>query len=142
MTIFEQALALSSSQEREAYLREACAGDAALLERLHGLLRAHYLSGQFLEHRKSSPVVGLSGPPFPGAEPQSDCTGEEGLVPPNPSAEAGNTGPEVPPRSDATRFSNRSVKAAVVWFIWPNRRNRCVAEWRSRSSNRAWIPAR
>ena len=38
--IFEQALDLASLQERAAFLKGACGADAALLERLLGLLRA------------------------------------------------------------------------------------------------------
>jgi serine/threonine protein kinase len=79
VTIFEQALALGSPQEREAYLREACAGDAAMLERLHGLLLAHGLAGGFLEHQRPPPAAGQpnepsldstpgSNPPLPGKE--------------------------------------------------------------------------
>jgi serine/threonine protein kinase len=47
-TIFEQALEIGSKDAREAFLRMACCGDAALLERLQGLLRAHDRAGRFL----------------------------------------------------------------------------------------------
>ena len=48
-TIFERALALREAGEREAYLREACAGDEPMFERLQALIRAHDLAGKFLE---------------------------------------------------------------------------------------------
>jgi serine/threonine protein kinase/Flp pilus assembly protein TadD len=105
--IFEQALAISSPQERDAYLREACARDAAMLERLQGLLRAHDLAGQFLEHRTRRAVEGQSGSPLPDSplgpnpplsaiKPAVDRMSENGPVAPIPSPEAGDTGPEVP----------------------------------------------
>ena len=50
--IFEQALGLGSAESREDFLRQACGGDAALLERLQGLLRAHDRAGRFLEHAR------------------------------------------------------------------------------------------
>ena len=49
-TIFEHALGIRSPRAREAYLRDACAGDHPMLERLQGLLRAHDRAGRFLEH--------------------------------------------------------------------------------------------
>jgi hypothetical protein len=58
-TIFEHALGIRSPPAREAYLRDACVGDAALLERLQGLLGAHDRAGRFLEH--AQPAVEASG---------------------------------------------------------------------------------
>jgi serine/threonine protein kinase/tetratricopeptide (TPR) repeat protein len=55
--LFEQALRLDSAEARAAYLREACGEDAALHERLLGLLRAHDRAGQFLEHKPPEPGV-------------------------------------------------------------------------------------
>jgi WD40 repeat protein/serine/threonine protein kinase len=43
--IFEEALALTSAEARGAYLREACAGDAALRGRVEELLAAHQDAG-------------------------------------------------------------------------------------------------
>ena len=51
-TLFEQALGLASTEAREAYLREACGADDAMLTRLHGLLGAHDRAGKFLEHKE------------------------------------------------------------------------------------------
>ena len=58
-TIFEQALGLDSADSREAFIREACGKDAAMLERLQGLLRAHDRAGRFLEHTR--PGAGAAG---------------------------------------------------------------------------------
>jgi serine/threonine protein kinase len=58
-TIFEHALGISSPLAREAYLRDACVGDAALLERLQGLLGALDRAGRFLEH--AQPAAGAPG---------------------------------------------------------------------------------
>ena len=46
--IFEQALDLGSTQERVAFLKGACGADAAMLERLMGLLRASEGADGFL----------------------------------------------------------------------------------------------
>src|SRR5262245_38429944 len=46
--IFEQALDLDSPQERMAFIKGACGADAAMLERLLGLLRASEGSSAFL----------------------------------------------------------------------------------------------
>src|SRR6185369_5501170 len=51
-TIFEQAVGLDSADSREAFIREACGKDAAMLERLRGLLRAHDRAGRFLDHKR------------------------------------------------------------------------------------------
>ena len=47
--IFEQALGIKETEAREEYLRSACEGDLALLERLQRLLGAHDRAGKFLE---------------------------------------------------------------------------------------------
>src|SRR6266487_1082701 len=49
-TIFEQALGIGTSPAREEFLRGACEGNEAMLQRLQGLLRAHDRGGRFLEH--------------------------------------------------------------------------------------------
>jgi eukaryotic-like serine/threonine-protein kinase len=46
--IFEAAAKLPAS-ERSAYLQSACAGDAALLARIEGLLKAHDAAGNFMQ---------------------------------------------------------------------------------------------
>ena len=50
-TIFKAAIKLDSPGERSAHFKEACAGDADLLARVEGLLKAHEEQGQdgFLE---------------------------------------------------------------------------------------------
>ncbi len=60
-TIFEQALGIESPQAREEFLRHACAEDAAMFERLKGLLRAHDRAGKFADPIRPdcvSPLVG------------------------------------------------------------------------------------
>src|SRR5438045_411775 len=56
-TIFTDALAKSSAQERSAFLDRACAGDAGLRARVDVLLSAHEEAGGFLE----SPPAGVVG---------------------------------------------------------------------------------
>jgi WD40 repeat protein/serine/threonine protein kinase len=104
VTIFEQVLAISSPEEREAYLREACAGDAAMLERLHGLLRAHDLSGRFLEHSGPEPVPSDPAPastsdppasPVAARPPPLDPQGV-GPIAPEPAAKPEINEPGIP----------------------------------------------
>src|SRR5262245_34237333 len=55
-TIFLVALEKDSSAERDAYLNEACSGDASLRQRLDALLRSHDEAGAFLEKPAITPV--------------------------------------------------------------------------------------
>jgi serine/threonine protein kinase/tetratricopeptide (TPR) repeat protein len=48
VTIFGQALECASTEEREAFLEQACCGDATLRAKVHELLRAHANAGDFL----------------------------------------------------------------------------------------------
>jgi WD40 repeat protein/tRNA A-37 threonylcarbamoyl transferase component Bud32 len=48
-TVFLAALEIVDSAQRRAYLDDACAGDAALRERVEALLRAHEREGKFLD---------------------------------------------------------------------------------------------
>jgi len=57
-TIFEQALEIGSQQAREEFLRNACSGNDAMLQRLQGLLGAHDRAGKFLEHDRPVPPSG------------------------------------------------------------------------------------
>jgi serine/threonine protein kinase len=118
VTIFEQALAIREPGEREAYLRGACAGDAAMLERLQGLLRAHDLAGGFLEHKPhpaeaGRPEVTTPGPAqgprlsLPATEPDPariargelyQQTGKGGPAAPEPARPAGVLDPQTPQR--------------------------------------------
>src|SRR5262245_30554699 len=47
-TIFMAAVEKSMPEQRAAFLDEACAGDAALRERIEALLRSHEEAGSFL----------------------------------------------------------------------------------------------
>jgi tRNA A-37 threonylcarbamoyl transferase component Bud32 len=59
--VFAAALAKPSTEERAAYLDEACAGDDALRERVEALLRAHGDAGSFLEKPADAPTLGPDG---------------------------------------------------------------------------------
>src|SRR5689334_3993386 len=54
-TLFEQALRLRTPSEQESYVRESCANDAPMRDRLLGLLAAHDRAGMFLEHQHLDP---------------------------------------------------------------------------------------
>src|SRR5262245_19630069 len=84
-TIFERALEIDSLEARAAYLRESCAEDAALLERLEGLLRAHDRAGRFLEHKEPPGEAGRGVPAEPlgtraPSEKPGDCIGRYKLL--------------------------------------------------------------
>jgi len=66
--IFEAAIEITDTAQREAFLNEACAGDAALRERLDALLASHGKASQFL----SVPAVDQIQPP--GDEASSQTT--------------------------------------------------------------------
>ena len=61
-TLFEQALRLPTSAERESFLMESCANDTAMRDRLLGLLGAHNRAGKFLEHQEPRPSSKESRP--------------------------------------------------------------------------------
>ncbi len=65
--IFLAALERDSAEERRAYLDTACAGDAALRERIEALLHAHAAAGSFLEK-----------PPEPPAPPKGEAAAATG----------------------------------------------------------------
>src|ERR1043166_4863369 len=78
--IFEQALGIESWQGREDFLRSACADDAAMLQRLQGLLRAHDRAGRFLEYDRladeSLPAMAGAGATVGSALPLSEKPGD------------------------------------------------------------------
>src|SRR5689334_15369954 len=63
--IFDQALDLESPQERVAFLKGACGGDAAMLERSLGLLRASEGASAFLPEKPKA--GGTDKPGIPDA---------------------------------------------------------------------------
>src|SRR5688500_7436870 len=69
-TIFHEAQAKPAA-ERAAYLDQACAGDAALRERVEALLRAHDDPGSFLAGSPVDRLAATVGQPArpPGAVP-------------------------------------------------------------------------
>jgi len=61
-SIFNAALAIAEAGERQAYVREACRGDAALLARIEALLKIHASEQSFLEQAASSLQLTLDAP--------------------------------------------------------------------------------
>ena len=84
-TIFEQALGMDSPGGREAFVREACAGNESMFERLQALLGAHDRAGKFLEHRPpdarqpqpDAPVAALLSNTIPILLPGTEKIGEQ-----------------------------------------------------------------
>src|SRR5262249_43028137 len=60
--IFSAALAKSSAEERSAFLDDACAGDAALRQRVEALLKAHREASGFLQEPVLLPIAAESLP--------------------------------------------------------------------------------
>jgi hypothetical protein len=54
-SIFAAAVALVSTEERAAYLDQACAGDATLRRQIEGMLKAHEQAGHFLDRPAPKP---------------------------------------------------------------------------------------
>jgi serine/threonine protein kinase/tetratricopeptide (TPR) repeat protein len=61
-SIFGQAMALSSSEERAAYLQEACADDKELRAEIEALLQAERDAGSFLRERNPCPAATVDEP--------------------------------------------------------------------------------
>ena len=61
-SIFNAALAIAEAGERQAYVRQACRGDAALLARIESLLKIHVSEQSFLEQAASSLQLTLDAP--------------------------------------------------------------------------------
>ncbi len=68
--IFEQALDCARSEDRATFLRQACAGDAALLERLEALLSAQEAGPRFLPDAPATPLTAT-----PASAPGGDGPG-------------------------------------------------------------------
>ena len=64
--IFGQALDLTSSAERLAFLKDACGSDTTLLERLQALLQAHEAAEGFLPDQPAGPAPLISASEKPG----------------------------------------------------------------------------
>jgi len=86
--LFHAALAIPTSEDRAAWLAEACAGDSALRQRVEGLLAAHFHAGSFL----TSPP-GDQGLPSNAALPGDEGPPHKGL----PAAEVAHPGAEPGP---------------------------------------------
>src|SRR6516162_7040920 len=77
-TIFMAALEKSTPEQRAAFLDDACAGDAALRERIEALLRSHEQGGSFLGQPVPERVATALAKPEGEAETQGE--------PPDPDA--------------------------------------------------------
>jgi hypothetical protein len=80
-TIFMAALEKNTSEQRTAFLDEACAGDAALRERIEALLQSHAQGGSFLGQPVPERVAAARAKPegetaAQGEAPDSDAAGE------------------------------------------------------------------
>jgi serine/threonine protein kinase/Tfp pilus assembly protein PilF len=87
--IFIAALQKTDAAERSSFLDQACAGDAALRQRLEVLLQAHAEAGGFLE--EPLVAVGGTGEYNPGQDQGPPA--EEGLAPPSGEALGTRVGP-------------------------------------------------
>lgn len=61
-SIFAEAIEKKSSEERAAFLDEACAGDSDVRAHVEGLLKAHNEAGNFLEEPAIGPSVTMGDP--------------------------------------------------------------------------------
>jgi WD40 repeat protein/tRNA A-37 threonylcarbamoyl transferase component Bud32 len=76
-TIFETALEKPSVAERAAYLAEACGSDAALRQRIEGLLAAHQVAGEFLDRPAVEQMTGGLGKQGSQTEPMGPLLADE-----------------------------------------------------------------
>ena len=113
--IFEQALDLASAQERVAFIKGACRGDAAMQKRLMGLLRASEGAEDFLPEAPQGGETIKLNPPENGEEALGSRIGHYKLL-----QKVGEGG------CGAVYMANRS--------------NRCAGVLLSRSSSLGWIP--
>jgi len=77
-SLFDKALQRASTEERTAYLEDACRGDANLRQRLEELLAAHDQAGSFLQGSASQADTG----PQPATEAPGTMIGSYKLVEP------------------------------------------------------------
>jgi serine/threonine protein kinase len=79
--IFEQAVEITASEERHAFLNLACAGDPALRARIDALLCAHADASQFLGERAGATgTLGTMGLAAPNEEVVGTCIGRYKLL--------------------------------------------------------------
>ena len=68
-SLFNEAMALPTPEARAAFLRDACAGDDQLRQRVEALLQAAQPTNDFLEAPASGARTFLSASPGPAASP-------------------------------------------------------------------------
>src|SRR5262245_22231494 len=74
-SIFMQALDQESPAARAAFLEKACAGDAALRQRVEALLRSHGEAGSFLGKAGPQRLAEELATPTDGGETAAETTG-------------------------------------------------------------------
>ena len=110
--IFNAALERATAAERDAFLDGACGEDAGLRIRVAALLSAHDLAGGFLPMDNPRPqppaitnILGITSGMLPVAEQPGNLIGRY-------------------------KLREKLGKAAVGWFMWPNRSNPSAGGWR------------
>src|SRR5262245_22246632 len=63
LSIFHGALEIADPQARAAYLNQACAGDAALRQRIEDLLQAHWSTQPFMSRPAAEMIREVLEPP-------------------------------------------------------------------------------
>ena len=107
--LFIAALERDDPAEQEAYLAEACGGDAALLRRVKRLLLLHHDAGSFLE----GPPVTPNEPAEPAGDAENAAQASQpgSVVTPDSAAAAPTTpappGPAPPPPTAIGRYQVR-----------------------------------
>ena len=139
--IFEAAIEITNTVQREAFLNEACAGDTGLRERLDVLLASHGKASQFL----SVPAVEQIQPSSDEASSQTTMMPKSG-TPQAPEEDDGdserNAGLDV-------SFLQPSSKPGSIGLLGLTKSCRSSGEARSASSSRrltrsciGWSPSR
>src|SRR5437773_1009040 len=76
-TVFLTALEKENAAQRQAYLDQVCAGDAALRERVEALLRAHERDGKFLDMPAVEQLAAPGRRPDPSGSTEAEAPGTD-----------------------------------------------------------------